>query len=257
MIYSEDIEIRLHERLRRPASPSTVPGSLPVLFFGDLLMAKIATVSLNPSRLEYLNKRGEELDGPERRFETLGSLRAGDRSSLSAGQCNRAISTMRGYFDPGRPAYSWFAPLARVAQGMGRPYSAREAAHLDLVQEATVLPWSKLAAERPEEVQMLLDQDRPFLLWQLETFPLEVLVCNGKTTLGSMVGLTGADVIAEGTLTPRRKWTVAVATVGSRTMAVAGWNMPLAQAPGMTREEQAALGTFLREELGKHGFDLK
>lgn len=38
---------RLYERLRRSSSTSTVPGSLPVLFVGDLLSARVATVGLN------------------------------------------------------------------------------------------------------------------------------------------------------------------------------------------------------------------
>ncbi len=70
---------RLYERLRRPPSPSSVHGSLPVLAFGDLFKAGIATVGLNPSRREFLDNHGRELDGPKRRFETLGSLGARDR----------------------------------------------------------------------------------------------------------------------------------------------------------------------------------
>jgi hypothetical protein len=42
-------QAKLYERLRRPPSPATVPGALPVLFFGDLLQAEVATVGLNPS----------------------------------------------------------------------------------------------------------------------------------------------------------------------------------------------------------------
>jgi hypothetical protein len=70
-------------RLRTAPVPSTVPGSLPVLYFGDLLAASIATVGLNPSRQEYLSPEGEELDGPARRFETLRSLGVSSRTSLS------------------------------------------------------------------------------------------------------------------------------------------------------------------------------
>jgi hypothetical protein len=54
---------RLYERLRRAPSASTVPGSLPVLFFGDLFSARVATVGLNPSNQEYTTRDGAMLTG--------------------------------------------------------------------------------------------------------------------------------------------------------------------------------------------------
>lgn len=248
MIYSDEIEARLHARLRQPESRSTVPGTLPVLFFGDLLMAKVATVSLNPSRREYTNGRGEELDGWERRFETLGSLGASDRASLTAEQCNRAITTMRGYFDPGRPVYNWFNPLSRVLDGMGHSYWRREAAHLDLVQEATDPTWSRLTAERPEEAQALLERDVDFLRWQLETFPIQVLACNGKSTLDRVRDLINGEVVASEKLA-RLTWSIAIGSVGDRNVAIVGWNIPLARPTGLTSEGQVEMGRLLRCRL--------
>src|SRR5262245_7830537 len=104
----EEIRRRLYERLRRPPSRSSVPGSLPVLFFGDLPAARAVTVGLNPSWQEYLDRSGRELNGAGRRFETLQSLTAPDRPSLSDDQCNRAIQTMHSYYQPGKPVYGWF-----------------------------------------------------------------------------------------------------------------------------------------------------
>lgn len=105
---------------------------------------------------------------------------------------------MRGYFDPGRPVYNWFNSLSRVLDGMGHSYWRREASHLDLVQETAGPTCSKLAGGRPDEAYTLLEQDWPFLMWQLEMFPIEVLVCNGGTTLDRMTGSTGAEVIGRG-----------------------------------------------------------
>lgn len=48
----------LHERLRAAPAPATVAGSLPLLFFGDLLMARVVTVGLNPSNREYVDEQG-------------------------------------------------------------------------------------------------------------------------------------------------------------------------------------------------------
>src|SRR5712692_8114276 len=88
----------LRGRLRRAPSRSTVPGSLPVLFFGDLFTARIATLGLNPSDQEYLTPSVYELIGASRRFETLTSLGAQDRALLTVDQCDRAVERMRDYF---------------------------------------------------------------------------------------------------------------------------------------------------------------
>jgi hypothetical protein len=247
-MHDPQVTNRLEERLRRPASASTVPGSLPVLFFGDLFSAQIVTVGLNPSRREYANARNEELDGPDRRFETLSSLGANDRASLTSEQCATAIETMRAYFDPGKPAYSWFASLSRVVQGMGLEYGRREVAHLDLVQEATDPTWSTLNSQSPGEARALLEQDASFLRWQIDVFPLRALVCNGRTVLDQVIGLTLAEVVARDKV-GRLTWSVAVGSVGDRPLAVVGWNIPLARPTGLTANGQVELGQRLRTHI--------
>ncbi len=73
-------------------------GPLPVLFFGDLFEAEVATVGLNPSDHEYLSKDGAVLTGARQRFATLDSLGASDRASLTDAQSNEAIAWMRDYY---------------------------------------------------------------------------------------------------------------------------------------------------------------
>jgi len=57
-----DQQAIINERLRCTPSLSSVRHSLPVLFFGDLFTARIATVALNPSWQEYLSsvKQGKQ-----------------------------------------------------------------------------------------------------------------------------------------------------------------------------------------------------
>jgi hypothetical protein len=66
----------LIERVRRapPADSSVVPGSTPVVAFGNARAAAVATLGLNPSRVEFLDRAGNELPEPRRRLETLRSL---------------------------------------------------------------------------------------------------------------------------------------------------------------------------------------
>jgi hypothetical protein len=64
---SDARQANLYARLRQPPSPATAPGTLPVLFFGDLLEADVASVGLNPSDQEYLSKDGVMLAAHVRR----------------------------------------------------------------------------------------------------------------------------------------------------------------------------------------------
>lgn len=234
-----------HARLRRPPRRSSVPASLPVLFFGDLPNARVATVGLNPSHQEYLDRHGNELNGPQRRFETLNSLEATDRPSLSFEHCERAIATMRAYYQPGKPVYSWFRSLDRVTRGMGASYSLGEVAHLDLVQEATQPTWSKLELD---ERDRMLAADEPFLQWQLSTFLLDAVVCNGRTVFERVQRLIRARIVASGMLA-RVTWHVAVTDLPGRRMGVVGWNIPLARPTGLDSNAHLELGHLLSRRL--------
>jgi hypothetical protein len=232
----------LHARLRRPPSPNSVLGSLPILFFGDLYAATVATVALNPSYQEYLDPAGNELDGVRRRLETLGSLRAADRQSLTDEQCERAIATMRGYFAPGRPVYSrWFRPITEVLTGLGLRYDLGQAAHLDLVQEATDPTWSGLP---PAERQALRTADEPFLRWQLATFPLDLVICNGRTAFETVRRMTAAHIVSSGRIA-LVTWFVALAEMPERTMGVVGWNRSLQHPTGLGKQGHFELGRVL------------
>jgi hypothetical protein len=238
---------RLQGRLRRAPAPATVPGTLPVLFFGDLFRAEVATVGLNPSDQEYLSKGGQMLAGRAQRFATLASLGATDRPSLTGGQCDDAIEWMRDYYAEGKPVYgSWFNALSRVVDGFGASFRNRSATHLDLVQESTSPVWSEL----PEsQRQTLLEQDLPFLEWEIREFPLKAVICTAKTVGVHVRRQLGVMVDEEGALA-RIKWWVGHADVDGRDVGFAGWNYPLARATGLGAAGERELGELLAEELG-------
>ncbi len=246
----------LYARLRRPPRPHSVPGSLPVLFFGDIFSAQIATLGINPSWQEYLDPSRHELIGVARRFETLTSLQAPTRVALTDEQCERAINTMRGYFWPGKPVYQWFRPLDHVLQGMGHSYVSGTVAHLDLVQEAADPAWSALEKRSPLEASALLVADLPFLRWQLETFPLRAVVCNGKTPLRKVCGLldppVNVDAIAQGRV-GGVTWYGTYGHMAGRALAIVGWNIPLARPAGLTTADKQELGRQLAQYLDDFG----
>jgi hypothetical protein len=235
----------LYERLRRPPTPRSVPESLPVLFFGDPFSAEVATVGLNPSDQEYLRRDGSLLEGRAQRFATLRSLGAVDRTALTDEHCAQAIEWMLGYYRPDRPVYGWFRGLARVIEGFGASFAAGTAVHLDLVQEATSPTWSALPGN---EREALLKHDLPFLEWELRTFPLQAIICTGKTVSVHVRRMLGVEIAEHGALA-RIKWWVGTAEVGGRALALGGWNFPLARPTGLGAAGEHELGHLLRERL--------
>ena len=243
---SAETDEHLRARLRAPATPQTVPGSLPVLFFGDLFSASIATVGLNPSNQEYTDKRGVLLDGDRQRFATLDSLRASDRSALTDTQCDEAIQWMRNYFDDGKPVYRWFTAHGRVADGLGASFADGSVAHLDLVQESTYWIWSTLHETVREE---LLRSNLPFLRWQISSFGLRAVICTSKTVSRHVRSLFDITVADTGELA-RIKWWVGFADVAGKRIGFAGWNFPLARPTGLGADGERELGALLHEKLG-------
>lgn len=236
---------RLHARLRRDPRAFSVPSSTPVLFFGDLFTARVATVGLNPSDQEFLDRRGDQLTGAARRFETLDSLDAPDRRTLGNEQCEQAVETMRRYFHPGKPVYGWFKALSRVTEGLGASFIGGEAAHLDLVQEATHPTWSALP---DDERAALLHADLPFLEWQIQTFPAEVVVCTGKTVSNHVRSRLRVQVEEEGELA-RIKWWLGHAELERGRVFFCGWNLPLARPTGLGAAGETQLGELFAERL--------
>jgi uracil-DNA glycosylase len=245
---ARDLFPRLRQRLRAAPSQSSVAGSLPVLFFGDALRARVATIGLNPSKREYLNKQGEPLTGDDQRFATTTSLGVSSRLDLSDTQSDSAIEIMRSYYDANRPVYdSYFRHLSHFLNGMGASFRERSAAHLDLVQESTDPPWSGLDAS---ERATLLNQDLPFLTWQLNNLPaLEVVICTGKTVSDGVRPLLTINDEETG-LAKRLKWWHGSARLADgRPLKVGGWNLPLHQPTGLGSDGERVLGETFAEAL--------
>jgi hypothetical protein len=237
----------LRERLRLEPSRSSVDGSLPVLFFGDALTARVATVGLNPSKFEYLDRNGEMLEGRARRFATLASLGARSRAELSDAQADEAIGAMSAYYDAGKPVYgSYFRHLSNFLTGMSASYHQRTATHLDLVQESTDPVWNKLDAG---ELEVLLERDLPFLAWQLEHLPhLHAVVCAGATVSRHLRGTVDVEVLGTGVM-KRIRWWLGRARLGRREIPIGGWNYPLDRPTGLGTAGEIELGEMFAREL--------
>ena len=173
---SNDLPDYVEARFRQepPVGARIVPGSIPVVAFGDMRKARVATLAINPSYGEFLKKDCER-DGAERRLETLRSLSCKDLTKAPHETIRRAFDSCSSYF--GRKPYTYFAKLETVLKRLKASFYDGSACHLDLVQWATKPRWIKL---EPQERENLLQSDVPFLKAQLAHEHLRLIVINGS-----------------------------------------------------------------------------
>ena len=176
-------------RLRRPQPEgcNVIPGSTPVVGFGDPRNAKIATIGLNPNRLEFLDADGSLLQEEAGRLETLLSVGANSLETVDAQVLARVFEGCNWYFER-NPYRRWFDVLDRVLNGIGVSYHRGTACHLTLVQWATNPTWGLL----PESSRVeLLRQDAPFLRERIEAERIELALLNGRGVITAFTETLG------------------------------------------------------------------
>lgn len=228
-------------RLRRsPPAAHVVPGSTPVLWFGDALNAAVATLGLNPSRQEFLDPNGRELSGTDRRFETLASLGVPSLELATDAALHRVVNACSGYFGA-NPYRRWFDQLEPMLRSVGASYYDGTACHLDLVQWATDPVWSRIPDRGVRE--RLLAEDAAFLHHQLRTGAFRLLLINGNGVIRHFERMTGLTLRTVGTVSgvsARSKIFVGRLPTGTRVLA---WSVNLQSSFGVCNGLRAALAS--------------
>ena len=93
-------------RQEQPQWLPVVPGSAPVVGFGNIRQATVATLSWNPSKLEFLGRKDLVLSEENRRLETLDSLGVEEITSAPDEIVERVYEGCLNYFS--RHPYWWF-----------------------------------------------------------------------------------------------------------------------------------------------------
>ena len=229
LVIGPEVEARVRRVI--PEGAGVLPGSLPVVSFGDPGSAMVATVSLNPSSREFLTKAGEWLPDAKRRLASLHSLGVKDPGELDAGQVGQVIAETYEYFRSGRWYRQWFGWLERLlTSSEAGSYLDGSACHLDLVQWATVPAQGQLPAQA---WQRLVEEDREFLRWQLAHANVSVVLLNGASVINGLLAAGVMSDLAEDRLGyPAKEGTgyLRVFRGASDGVRFLGWNRPLAGA---------------------------
>ncbi len=236
-----DLPEYIAERVRQPPKVGpVVSGSSPVVAFGNARRARVATLGLNPSRLEFLDRAGRELDGANRRLETLASLSIASLEEAPDEVIGRVVSACDGYFWR-NPYRRWFDQLEGILSGMEVTYYGGSACHLDLVQWATDPVWRQLSAH---DRKGFLDADQPFLLAQLRKERIEVLLLNGQAVIERYQAATDSRLRPAGELKASGRATL-LREGAFGDIRVVGWSVNIQSSFGVSNE----LRTRLRDRV--------
>lgn len=233
----------IEHRIRRPPPPNSavVPGSTPVLSFGDAQRATVATLGLNPSRVEFLDQNGNELTGDSRRLATHNSLGTSDLITAPIEIVSKVLEDCNGYFHR-NPYRRWFDQLHPVLTACGASYYDGSACHLDLVQWATDPTWGNL---KPTDVRAeLIAGDAQFLAQQIQNENLKLLLVNGSAVIRQLTRTIVEDLEEVEPLVgyAHQDTRMFVGSAFGR-VRVVGWSTNLQSSFGVTKE--------LRDELAK------
>jgi hypothetical protein len=229
--------------VRRPApARAVIPGTTPVIAFGDPRRSEIASLGINPSWHEFNGADGNLLAGQKRRLSTLASLGAKSTCALTEDQIKIIVEECAAYFS-GNPYRRWFDSLDQVLQdGLGVSYYDRSACHLDLVQWATAPAWVKLT---PAVGQSLLQESLVHLRNQLRFGNVRLVVLNGREVIEQVIRIGLAKLGASGTLHVNARLPCSLYSGLGEKVRFLGWSTNLQSSFGVSREFKNRLARWL------------
>jgi hypothetical protein len=233
-----------------------------VPYFGRIRSALVATVGINPSIREFVNRDGDELAGQSRRLPTLGSLRLKAWRQANATHIKSIADACSDYFAQ-NPYLRWFGVLESVLAYSGASYYGERpvACHLDLVPYATVSRWGDLA---PWQRQRLLVAGSGLLGRQIGNSSIETLILNGRSVINHFAAISDVrfrEIAADGwrlvgakqRSVPGVAYTAVATKIGGVILdvpvTVIGFNHNLQSSFGVTRVAIASIGEWVSLQL--------
>jgi hypothetical protein len=180
-----------------PQRSFVVPGSTPVISFGNLYTARTVSIGINPSVDEFMTRHKPRrlLPGNKKRLVDLELLGLGPEEELDDQHADRVIEGCFNYFQVN--PYSWFNKLEKyVINPSGASYFDGSAAHLDLVQWATDPVWQNIP--NSNIATDLIEADKEFLFELLNCGDYEEILLNGATVVDTVLKLGLFDLCEVG-----------------------------------------------------------
>lgn len=256
--------VRLLDLLVKQSHDSTViRWAGPVPFFGELSNARVATVGINPSNLEFVGNGGNELGPAARRLPTLSSLGLLTWDAAEGTHVRALLNECETYFTR-NPYRRWFDVLERSMSPSGYSYypsGENRMCHLDIVPFATAEKWGYLP---PRHRRSLLDQGREAMAEFIRDSPLEFLILNGRSVVKEFEAFADVELdsaVKDDWSLPRRGgarvdgilYAGQVERLGSveleRPIQVIGYNHNLQSSFGVTSAVMRAIGEYVGDQV--------
>ncbi len=255
----------LVERLNEPLLEKTdiIRWGCPVPSFGDLSNSKIATLGLNPSNKEFVDKTGKELNGVSRRFHTLNSLDLDCWSKVEDYHLDLINFSCKEYFSR-NPYDTWFKKLDYLISETNTSFysSVESACHLDLIPYATSCKWTELNRTQRQSLMTAVGDTLGLLI---KDSPVNVLILNGRSVVNNLESITEIELKQE--LMP--DWELPRKTSGikgiaykglvskisgvnlNRQILVLGFNHNIQSSFGVTKQVINSIKKWLGKEINK------
>ena len=251
------------EFMSQPRDCDVVYGSTPVVSFGDFTKAKVATIGINPSSLEFMDKSNSATSNgllPEGKkrladAETIGLISedpydddTGEYLMGSSG-AKEIWDKCRDYFINPNPYWSWFSDLETVLSGLSVSYKDSSACHLDISPWATDPVFRDLTLE--QRGRLLLGES-DFLEWQIAKSNIDIVVFNGAQVYESLNSLDGFKLWSIGEITyqsgEQKRTSLLYTGRGPGMARVYGWSLNL-QELRVSKEEKTRISNHLTSWL--------
>lgn len=157
MSISPELKSQILEYIKQPIPQNEditlVESSIPILFFGNIEKASVATVSINPSFGEF-KKNGKLLSIKEKRFTDRELLGVKDTERLNDYQAERVYKSLKDYFTHKKIYDNWFKKVNdRIKNLIDVSYYEGTMVNLDIYPWATEKIWGELNNKKAKEAK--------------------------------------------------------------------------------------------------------
>lgn len=240
--------------------------AVPVVAFGNVENSFFATLGINPSDREFINSKGKEIAGNERRFPTLNSLGIDSWSKINQKQIELILDMSESYF-LNNPYDRWFKKLDFLIAGAGASYyfPSLSACHLDLIPYATREKWGNISKEKKET---LLSESSDILGSIINKSSIKVLLLNGRSVIENFKRIAEVDFSIEEKnewLLPRKNgkgvkgysYEGITKVIGNERLNnevhVLGFNHNIQSSFGVTKEVELKIREWVSKKVAEYG----
>lgn len=175
MIYDKIKE--LLDIIDKSSSELIIKDYTPILYFGEIVNSKIATIGLNPSDKEYYDSEGKSYN----RFLHKQDLKISSWNEISNDEIVK-IKTSFDYYFKHNPYKSWFNRLDDLLADESYSYyfPFNNLVHFDIIPVATKNKWGNLSSANRD---LLIAQFGNYLEYLITESSIEICILNGQSVV--------------------------------------------------------------------------